>query len=175
MVAAMDDDGTLERDGDRWRLRFDRSLRHAPERVWRALTDDADLAAWFPFDVEGERAAGAPLRFVSRDHDDTTFDGEVTEYDPPRTLEWRWGDGEVLRFELRAGGGGTALTLLATIADRGQGARDAAGWHACLDALALRLDGAEPPWEARERWEQVHPRYVERLGPEAATIGPPGE
>jgi hypothetical protein len=26
-----------------------------------------------------------------------------------------------------------------------------------------------------ERWRQVQPKYVERFGPEASTIGPPGE
>ncbi len=167
------DDGRLERDGDRFRLRFDRTLRHAPERVWRALTDDADLAAWFPFDIEGERSPGARLRFVPRDHPGMAFDGEMTECDPPRLLELRWGEGDVLRFELRPDGDGTALTLLNTFGDVGKGARDAAGWHTCLDLLDVRLDGGDAPWESRERWAEVHPAYVERFGPEAATVGPP--
>ena len=55
----------------------------------------------------------------------------------------------------------------------GKAARDAAGWHACLDVLACRLSGESAPWAAGERWQQVHPEYVRELGPEAATIGPP--
>jgi hypothetical protein len=46
------------------------------------------------------------------------------------------------------------------------GARDAAGWHVCLDNLAAHLEGEEPAWQA------VHPEYIERFGREAATIGP---
>ena len=55
----------------------------------------------------------------------------------------------------------------------GKAARDAAGWHACLDILGHHLAGEKPPWSPVERWDQVHAQYVERLGPEASTIGPP--
>ena len=39
-------DGTLERRGDRRLLRFERQLRHPVERVWRALTEPDEIAAW---------------------------------------------------------------------------------------------------------------------------------
>jgi hypothetical protein len=59
-----------------------------------------------------------------------------------------------------------------TFAERGKAARDGAGWHECLARLAADLDGRTPPeWAAT--WRAVHPGYVEKLGPEAATIGPP--
>jgi uncharacterized protein YndB with AHSA1/START domain len=141
--------------------------------VWRALTEPEHLAVWFPTTVEGERAAGARLRFAHRDGGAPTIDGEMLAYDPPRLLELRWGDDETLRFELRPEHGGTVLTFVNAFDEVGKAARDAAGWHACLDVLALRLDGAQPPWTPGERWAQVHESYVERLGPEAARIGPP--
>jgi hypothetical protein len=51
-------------------------------------------------------------------------------------------------------------------------ARDAAGWHECLDLLASELDGTSPPaWGQTRR--RLHPVYVTRLGPDASTIGPP--
>jgi hypothetical protein len=54
----------------------------------------------------------------------------------------------------------------------GKAARDAAGWHECLDLLASDLDGTTPQaWG--QTWRQVHPVYVTQLGPDAATIGPP--
>jgi hypothetical protein len=87
-------------------------------------------------------------------------------------LEYRWGD-ETLRFELEPNAEGTMLTFWNTFAEVGKAARDGAGWHACLDLLAYDLAGDEPPWTSVGRWRQVHPDYVERLGPEAATIGPP--
>ena len=52
-------DGRLVAVGDRFQLRFTRKLPHPPEKVWRALTEPKHLAAWFPTDVEGERAPGA--------------------------------------------------------------------------------------------------------------------
>jgi uncharacterized protein YndB with AHSA1/START domain len=170
----MEVDGQLERTGDACRLRFTRRLPHPPDKVWRALTEPEHLRAWFPTDIDGERAAGAPLRFVFREADGPTIDGEMLRYEPPSLLELRWGDDETLRFELRPDGDGCVLTFVNTFAPVGRAARDAAGWHACLDALALHLAGQPLPWKPAERWGQVHPSYVERLGPEAATIGPPG-
>ena len=86
-------------------------------------------------------------------------------------MELRWGDGETLRLEVRPDGDGSELTLINVFDEVGKAARDAAGWHACLDALVADLDGQDPP---ENRWAEVHPEYVERFGPEAATIGPPG-
>ena len=167
-------EGQLQQAGDRWQLRFTRRLSHPPEKVWRALTEPEHLAAWFPTAIEGERAAGAPLRFVFRNGEGPTIDGRMLAYDPPRLLELEWGGGETLRFELQPADGGTLLTFANTFDDVGKAARDAAGWHVCIEALAHHLDGRPLPWTQAERRRQVHELYVERFGPEAATIGPPG-
>jgi uncharacterized protein YndB with AHSA1/START domain len=166
-------DGRLEQSEGRWQLRFTRRLGHAPERVWRALTEPEHLAAWFPADIQGERVAGAPLRFVHRDGNGPTVEGEMIIYDPPSVLEFRWGGDETLRFELEPDSDGSVLTFVNTFEELGKAARDAAGWHACLDVLAYHLDDQRAPWSPGERWQEVHESYVERFGPEAATIGPP--
>ncbi|MEA2182669.1 MAG: hypothetical protein QOF69_1854, partial [Solirubrobacteraceae bacterium] len=36
-----------------------------------------------------------------------------------------------------------------------------------------QLDGEQPPWTPVQRSRQVHESYVERFGPQAATIAPP--
>jgi uncharacterized protein YndB with AHSA1/START domain len=172
--------GELASAGRRWQLTFTRRLAHPPETVWRAITEPEHLAAWFPARMDGERAAGATLTFVFEGGEGPTTEGEMLVYDPPSTLEYRWGS-ETLRFELRpdsdadgvADGQGCLLTFVNTFDELGKAARDAAGWHACLDLLACDLDGARPPWDSLERWRQVHPGYVERFGPEASAIGPP--
>jgi uncharacterized protein YndB with AHSA1/START domain len=166
-------DGQLERTNGRLQLRFTRRLRHSPEKVWRALTEPGDLAAWFPTEIEGERAAGASLRFSFRHGEGPPMVGEMLRYEPPSVLEFRWGNDETLRFELQADGDGSLLTFVDTFDELGKAARDAAGWHTCLDILAYHLDGHPAPWTSGQRWQQVHPAYVERFGPEAATIGPP--
>jgi hypothetical protein len=109
------------------------------------------------------------LQFVFREDEGPAIDGEMLAFDPPRLLELRWGD-ETLRFELEPDGAGTVLTFLDDFDELGKAARDAAGWHACLDALEHDLRGEPPP---SDRWKQVEGWYVERFGPEASTIGPP--
>jgi uncharacterized protein YndB with AHSA1/START domain len=164
--------GELAQAGNRWQLTFRRRLAYPPEKVWRAITEPEHLAAWFPARMDGDRAAGATLTFVFEGGEGPTAEGEMLVYDPPATLEYRWGF-ETLRFELSAEGNGCVLTFVNTFDELGKAARDAAGWHACLDLLAYDLDGTRPPWDSMGRWNEVHPGYVERFGPEASTIGPP--
>ena len=109
-------------------LRYRRRLAHPPEKVWRALTEDGHLAAWFPTTIEGVREAGAPLHFSFRHGEAEAFDGEMLVFEPPSLLELRWAD-DVLRFVLEPAGAGSVLHL-----DRhgflkacGKAARDGAG------------------------------------------------
>jgi uncharacterized protein YndB with AHSA1/START domain len=162
--------GTLEEAGGRWRLRFTRDLSHPQERVWRAITEPEHLRAWFPHIIKGDWAVGGPLIFVEPSGRAPDSDGEVLEFAPPSLVEFRWGT-DLLRMELAPSQGGCTLTLLHTFDEHGRAARDAAGWHVCLDHLSAHLGGEEPP--AKNRWAQIHPGYVEAFGPEAATIGPP--
>jgi len=164
-------DATLAPAGDRWQLRFERYLAHARDKVWQALTEPEHLQAWFPDEVRGDFAPGAPLKFHMEGHDDLDFDGEVLVFDPPSVLELRWGE-DNLRFELRDRADGCVLTLVDTFAELGKSARDAAGWHVCLDQLENHLAGTTAG-DARTQWKGVHPRYVAAFGPEASSIGPP--
>jgi len=163
--------GKLEQAGAQWRLRFERELAHAPETVWRALTEPEHLQAWFPHTIVGEWTVGAPLRFESKYGD---FDGQVLACEPPSLLEFSWGP-DTIRFEVAPAGDGESctLTLIDTLEELGKAARDGAGWHTCLDALEDELDGRPAADDSVERWARVHPGYVEAFGPEAATLGPP--
>ena len=102
------------------------------------------------------------------------MDGEMLAFDPPSRMELRWGE-EIMRFELRPDGEGSVLTFTNIFDETGKAARDGAGWHSCLDLLGYAAGGQQAPWSAADRWRQVHDAYVERFGPEAATIGPPKE
>jgi uncharacterized protein YndB with AHSA1/START domain len=168
------DYGTLDYADGRVTLRFTRRLPHPPGQVWRALTEPEHLAAWFPTTMDGVRAAGAPLSFAFPETAMPPMDGEMLAYDPPELMALTWGD-ETLRFELAPDGDGTLLRLSASFDELGKAARDAAGWHSCLDLLGCDLAGQAPPWQAGERWGVVHPGYVARFGPEASAIGPPQE
>jgi uncharacterized protein YndB with AHSA1/START domain len=162
--------GKLEQAGEQWRLRFVRELAHAPQTVWRAITEREHTEVWFPHTIVGEWVIGGELRFES-EHGD--FGGEVLAYEPPRLLEFRWGP-DTIRLEVSpAARGGCTLTLLDTFEEIGKAARDGAGWHTCLDRLEAELDGSPASDALRERWREVHPGYIEAFGPEASSIGPP--
>ncbi len=90
--------------------RFERRLPHRPEKIWRALTDVKELAAWFPAIVEGACAQDGALRFVFRDGEEPDARGKVTRHEPPRLLELTMGR-ETLRWELAPIPGGTLLVL----------------------------------------------------------------
>ena len=168
-----DDYGVLDRSGERLKLRYERHLAHGPDKVWRALTEPEHVSAWFPTDIVGERATGAELSFPFRQGEGPTMTGRFLAFDPPVKLEMAWGE-EVLRFDLAPDGEGTVLTMTVVFDELGKAARDGAGWHACLDALGADLDGSTGG-TPEDRWRQVHKQYVDRLGPEASTIGPPQE
>jgi uncharacterized protein YndB with AHSA1/START domain len=93
--------------------RFERRLRHPPEKVWRALTSEKELAGWFPARVAGKAEAGAALRFDFRDEAEPGVEGKVTECDPPRVLAYTMGR-ETLRWELSPLPGDGCLLVLTT-------------------------------------------------------------
>jgi len=86
---------------------------HSPERVWRALVDPAELAAWL---MPTDFAADVGREFVMETGDAHigTIHGEVLEIDEPKRLRCRWsgvfGDTEVT-FELSAEADGTRLRV----------------------------------------------------------------
>jgi uncharacterized protein YndB with AHSA1/START domain len=165
-------DGELEQHDNHWRLRFTRPLPQSAETVWQAITRAEHLEAWFPQRIVGEWAVGAPLRFESRNGEFPPFDGEVLAYEPESLVEFRWGT-DIIRLELVPTDAGSVLTLLDTIDDLGKAARDGAGWHVCLEALGRHLGGQDSSDTVGERWREVRAGYVDRFGPEAATMGPP--
>lgn len=174
-MTAAQDYGTLERGDGTVTVRFTRLLPHPPEKVWRALTETEHLAAWFPTTIEGAFTPGAPLVFRFTTVAMPPMSGQVISCEPPKLLEFTWDD-ETLRFELDAHESGTRLDFTATFAEVGKAARDAAGWHVCLEHLADSINGqAGDPGPEDQRWREVHPHYVAAFGPEASAIGPPQE
>ncbi len=160
-------------DDGRPRLVFTRRFPQPPLRVWPALVEPPSLAVWFPTTIEGDRRTGAALRYAFPQAGVPPMDGELVKFDPPTVLELAWG-ADLLRFALMPDRQTTQLTFTATFDDVGRGARDAAGWHTCLELLECQLSGEPPAVPSSERWAQVHPMYVQAFGPEAATVGPPG-
>jgi len=160
----------VEKDGDNWALIVVRQLRHPPERVWRAITDPAQLREWAPFDADGSLgAAGATVKLTtvgapSPHVTDTT----VTRADAPNLLEYKWG-GFDMRWVLQPSDGGTRLTLWTNI-HRPYIAMGAAGWQVCLDVLDHLLGGdpigriVGPDAMKVDGWHRLHKAYSEQFG-----------
>jgi uncharacterized protein YndB with AHSA1/START domain len=134
-------DATVVQTGDAWTLIFVRELKHAPTVVWQALTDPVELHQWAPFDAERNlgHTGETTLTMVDRD-ERTPMRAMVVRVDPPRVLEYTWGD-DRLRWELEPHGHGTRLTLRHTLSHPDMDAMVAAGWHLCLVVLDRLLAG----------------------------------
>jgi uncharacterized protein YndB with AHSA1/START domain len=153
---------TMHTSGGRSTLRFDRTLPYDRERVWRAVTDPAELRHWFPSEVIYEPRVGAPMTFdFGGEHDLDTYPGEVLAWDPPSVFAFAWGKDE-LRFELSDAAGGTRLVFEHAFAhEPGKEARDSAGWSACFDAFDALLAGDEPQMGD---WAAYEETFLERYG-----------
>jgi uncharacterized protein YndB with AHSA1/START domain len=146
--------------------RIDRSidLQAPPDRVWRALTDKAELSAWFQVEIDGELAAGGEVWMTSTHpaHAGTRFGVQIAEMTAPRRLVWRWHAGEVdsavdyareprttVTFTLEPLGPGTRLSVAETgfdeiaLARRAKAYQDnAQGWAEVLVWLQRHVERA---------------------------------
>ena len=166
----------MKKDAERWTLVVERELRHAPEKVWAALTDPQQLREWAPFDADRSLGAVGDVKLSTVGGPKTHIsESRVTLADAPRALEYDWG-GQPLRWELeRLPTGGTRLTLWHGI-DRKFIAMGAAGWQICLDVLERfvagepigRIVGAEA---MKFEWPRLNAEYAKQFGVEAVMPG----
>ena len=147
--------GTLQKVGERFVLRFERHYPHPVEDVWQALVEPKRLAEWFPSRIDGERRAGAALRFVFEGNEGPVLEGSYRVFEPPRLLEFSW-DTDILRWELTPTARGCTLVFTSTVQQRSNAPRDATGWDGCLDGLGQALAGA-----ATTRSSDFAARYAE--------------
>ncbi|MEV8371401.1 SRPBCC family protein [Kribbella sp. NPDC056861] len=149
----------LTTENGRTVLRMERALRHPPEKVWRALTEPSELAAWFPAAVELDLRLDGRIAF-SFEGEEGSDGGVIRAYDPPRLLEYNWG-AEIQRWELVPTPDGCLLKLTATYDDRPGSASFTAGWTLCLDALDQALGGNSIP---REHYALLHEHFIKTYG-----------
>jgi len=167
----------VQKEGDKWTLVLVRELRHPPAKVWKAITDPEHLREWAPFDADRNlgtvgtarlSTVGVPTPLVS--------ETEVKRADPPRSLEYSWGGGDI-RWELEPlGNGGTRLTLWHNI-NRGFISMGAAGWHICFDVLDRHLADQPigrivgPEVMKFGGWQRLNAEYAKQFGVETPNVG----
>jgi uncharacterized protein YndB with AHSA1/START domain len=133
----------IDRVGQGFSIRLQRTIGHPPEAVWRMLTEAAELPRWLaPGDIEPVPGARARIDFVDSG---TTIDSTVRVAEPPLRLEYAWSSpGEPerpLSWRLRPVEGGTLLTLTLQLPAGEDPAKACAGWDAHLEMLLAALEG----------------------------------
>jgi uncharacterized protein YndB with AHSA1/START domain len=150
--------GTLHTVDGRPALRFERRMAHAPERVWRAVTEPAELAQWFVGPVPWTPQLGETFEVAGQP-------GEITALDAPRRLAWSWGE-ERYAFELAPDGDGCRLVFTHVFNPQyGPADQHAAGWETYFERLDIHLaGGALSEQDAHGSITELHERYAARFG-----------
>ena len=152
------------KEGEKWTLILVRELRHAPEKVWRALTEPAHLREWAPFDVDGNLGTAGNTVKIHWLGAPAPLDATVTQAEAPKLLAY-----SNIRWELEPVGGGTRLTLWVAI-DRRFISMGAAGWHICFDVLDRLLGGTPIARIAGgeavkfDGWQRLNAEYARQFG-----------
>ena len=169
---------------DRFTLHYDRHYTHSIELVWEAVSTSEHLDVWLLPVSRVERREGGACSFSwgePPDHPNTTV-GEVTVFDPPKSIQYTTKDG-FMRFDLEPDGEGTMLrfthsfrpgALTEPAADYPGSDQPAgpdapwrpgfvAGFHQMLDELDLYLSGK---WTAADRARDLEGMRAGRPHPE---------
>lgn len=100
-------------------IAFAIDLPHAPQKVWRAITDPALLAEWLLPVAQGTLEPGAVFLFKTQPYPgwDGTVNCRVLEIDAPKKLSYSWVVGAmelntVVTFTLAPTASGTRLTIV---------------------------------------------------------------
>ena len=164
--------------GEPWpALRFERRIAHPVDIVWRAVSEPAELAHWFPTAVDGLMRPGGELRFTFPGDDEPAHTGRVLQVEAPARLAFTW-FGDVLRFELEPldAGAATLLRFTHELREVDAAARTMAGWTVCLDVLERRTAGepaTAPGPRPTAEWQEHYDHYVAAGVPAGAPVPPP--
>jgi uncharacterized protein YndB with AHSA1/START domain len=100
-------------------ISFEFDLPHAPEKVWRALTDPVLLTQWLLPVVELKLEPGAAFTFKTQPHPgwDGTVNCRILEIEAQRKLSYTWVAGDmaidtIVIFTLAPTASGTRLSLV---------------------------------------------------------------
>jgi uncharacterized protein YndB with AHSA1/START domain len=100
-------------------ISFEFEMRHAPEKVWRALIDPALLAEWLLPVVGFQTEPGTAFTFKTQPYPgwDGTVNCRILEIEAPRKLSYSWVVGDmaldtVVTFTLTPTESGTRLSLV---------------------------------------------------------------
>jgi uncharacterized protein YndB with AHSA1/START domain len=174
-VALGGDAGELSRIEGGWALRFERRLRHSPERVWRALTTPEGLACWLAeAKIDVEPGGRMDLHFRQPDHEfmpdvpeRRMQHNEVLVARPFTRFEHTFGGNpdSIVVWTLTPDGDGTLLRLEHRVPESWTDARRnvLSGWHHHMEGLEDACALTRHTWDW-DRWFALRDAYAERIG-----------
>src|SRR5262245_31830395 len=128
-------------------------IRAPRARVWRAIADIREFAAWFQVKAEGEFSPKAEVRMTSTypGHEGHPFCLSVDAVEPETRLSWRWHPGAahgnepmtLVEFLLADEDGGTRVTVIESGFDRISLARRAKAFEENTEGWELQLAGLQ--------------------------------
>ncbi len=152
------DAGSIRTLDDGWEIRFERRLRHSPERVWKALTKPEGLACWLAeADIDPRPGGRMDLNFRQPNHefmpdtpDRRLQHNEVLVAEPFTRFEHTFGSNElsVVSWRLTPDGDGTHILLVHRIPQSWAGGRAnvLSGWQHHMEGLDDAVRGVRHPW-----------------------------
>lgn len=169
----IDEAGTWRRIDGGWELRFERRLRHSPQRVWAALTTPEGLACWLA-EARIEAAPGGRMELNFRQPPTDGFPdtpdcrrqtNEVLVVRPFERFDHTFGhSASVVSWRLRPDGDGTHLTLIHRVPQAWEDdlSRTLSGWRHHMEGLDDAVRGVRHPWDW-ERWFALRDAYAAEI------------
>jgi uncharacterized protein YndB with AHSA1/START domain len=156
--------GRVETINGKRQLHFARVLEFPLEKVWQALSTDAGVSGWFT-DATIDLRDGGSYTLDFTKFGDHAYTYPILQLDPPRVVEFKFGDhdDDVVRWELFDGGDRTLLVLTNRLSPEADAAGQLGGWHYHLDRLPSALAG-EPDPRTEALLPSVNAHYAGAVG-----------
>ncbi|WP_026905924.1 SRPBCC family protein [Paucisalibacillus globulus] len=151
----------IEKQSNGYIVTYNRQLEQPQKVVWEMLTNNDKLSLWFnELRIIEHNQGGGYLNF---DMGDGTYEKmDITDYQEYNVLEFTWGD-DLVRFELIDQGNRCNLLLIEKVTKLTEHTpKDLAGWHVCLDVIAMILDKKEVE-NRMDSWKYWFEKYNEAL------------
>ena len=144
---------------------YRRKSKHSAARLWRAITEPDEVAAWMGTAAKVDLRPGGTY-FVDFGGDGPDqLEGIIVRVEPGRKLGYVWG-WSYAEWEISEELDGSSYTFLQNgLADRGDDEEGLpAGWHEFFERLDDHLDGiTRTEDEHAARWHALKPAYREQL------------
>jgi uncharacterized protein YndB with AHSA1/START domain len=146
-------------------MTFRRHTPHPAARLWAAITDASEIAAWMGYPTEVDLRVGGRWYVDFSRTEGGDLPGVIIRVEIERVLSYVWG-WSVIEWTLAPVEDGCEYTFVhAGQHDRGEDEEGlAAGWHSFLDQLGRHLEGAVlDAHEEHANWLRLKPAYREQL------------